>query len=147
MAHPHLNVLIHYVFSTKNRHDTLSDEIRPKLWKYIAGISANYHVPILSVGGTANHVHVLLALPPDMPVAKAAQVIKANSSRWIGEQGIEFAWQEGYGAFSVSASNVNAVKDYIEHQSEHHAKRSFEDEFLALLKKSGVPYEPEHVFR
>ena len=146
MAHTHLNVLVHFVFSTKNRHDTLSDEIRPKLWKYIGGIGANHHIPILAVGGTANHVHMLLALPPEMSVAKAAQIIKANSSRWIAEHANDFAWQEGYGAFSVSASNINAVKDYIEHQSEHHAKRSFEDEFVVMLRKSGVTYDPHYVF-
>ena len=110
------------------------------------GIGANNHLPLLSVGGTANHVHVLVALPSEMPVAKAAQLLKGNSSRWIGEHGVQFAWQEGYGAFSVSASNVNAVKDYIEHQPEHHAKRSFEDEFVAILKKSGVGYDPQYVF-
>jgi REP element-mobilizing transposase RayT len=146
MAHTHLNLLVHVVFSTKNRRDTLSDDLRPKLWKYISGIGTNHDITVLSVGGTTNHVHALLALPPEVPIAKAVQIIKANSSRWIGEQGIQFAWQEGYGAFSVSASNVGTVKDYIEHQSEHHAKRSFEDEFVAMLKKSSVEYDPQYVF-
>jgi hypothetical protein len=81
-----------------------------------------------------------------MPLAKAMQVLKANSSRWLGEHGFDFAWQEGYAAFSVSASNVEAVRHYVEHQAEHHARHSFEDEFVSLLRKSGVKYDPEFVF-
>ena len=100
---------------------------------------------VLCVGGTANHVHLLIGLPASMPLAKALQILKANSSRWIGEHGFDFAWQEGYGAFSVSASNVGAVKYYIEHQVEHHAKHSFESEFVSLLQKSGVAYDPKFV--
>jgi REP element-mobilizing transposase RayT len=89
---------------------------------------------------------LLIALPASMPLAKAMQVLKANSSRWLGEHEGDFAWQEGYGAFSISASNVEAVKYYIQHQPEHHAKHSFEDEFVSLLKKSSVGYDPEFVF-
>jgi putative transposase len=95
-------------------------------------------IPILCVGGIANHAHPLIALPSDTSLAKAMQVLKANSSRWLGEPGINFAWQEGYGAFSLSSSNVDVIKEYIEHQPEHCAKRSYQDEFVALLKKSGV---------
>jgi putative transposase len=101
---------------------------------------------MLSAGGIANHVHLLILLPSATSFAKAMQVLKANSSRWLGEHGISFAWQEGYGAFSVSSSNAASVKEYIEHQPEHHSKRSYEDEFVALLKKSGVRYDPEHLF-
>lgn len=89
---------------------------------------------------------MLIALPASTTLAKAIQTFKANSSRWIGEHGIGFAWQQGYAAFSVSASNRNAVVKYIERQAEHHRKRSFEDEFVALLKKSGVSYDPKFVF-
>jgi len=81
-----------------------------------------------------------------MPLGKVIQILKANSSRWLGEHGFDFAWQEGYAAFSVSASNVAVVRHYIEHQAEHHAKHSFEDEFVALLRKSGVVYDPKFVF-
>ena len=110
------------------------------------GIGKNKGIPVLAAGGTANHAHVLIALPCDMPVAKAIQLIKANSSRWIAEHRIDFAWQEGYGAFSVSASNLEAVKEYIGHQPEHHAKRNYEEEFLALLRKSGISFVPAEVF-
>ena len=146
MAHKYPNILIHLVFSTKNRRDIIPDELRTKLWKYIAGIGRNHDIPVLTAGGTANHAHLLIVLPSDLTVAKAVQVLKANSSRWMGEHGIDFAWQEGYGAFSVSASNADAVRNYIEHQPEHHARRSYEDEFLALLRKTRMNYEPEQVF-
>ncbi len=146
MAHKYANVLVHVVFSTKERRNLIPDELQRKLWKYIEGIGANCRIPVLAVGGMPNHVHILMALPSDISFAKAVQIFKANSSRWIGEHGIKFAWQEGYGAFSVSASNLGAVKDYIKHQPEHHAKRSFEDEFIALLRKSGVAYEASEVF-
>jgi REP-associated tyrosine transposase len=146
MAHKYPNILIHMVFSTKNRRDLIPNELRTKLWRYIVGIGRNHDIPVLSAGGTTNHAHLLIALPADISAAKAMQVLKANSSRWMREHGIDFTWQEGYGAFSVSASNADTVRNYIEHQPEHHARRSYEDEFLALLRKTGMNYEPEQVF-
>ena len=146
MAHTYPNVLIHCVFSTKLRCNSIPDDLREKLSMYFIGIGKNHDIPVLCAGGTANHAHLLLALPATMTLAKAIQILKANSSRWLGEHGFDFAWQEGYGAFSVSASNVEGVKHYIEHQPEHHAKRSFEDEFVSLLRKSGVEYNPDFVF-
>jgi putative transposase len=99
-----------------------------------------------SAGGTANHLHLLLALPATVPLAKAIQVLKANSSRWLGARGFDFSWQEGYGAFSVSTSNVAAVRHYMEFQPEHHAIHSFEDEFVSLLRKCDIAYDPQYVF-
>ena len=113
---------------------------------YFVGIGKGHDIPVLCAGGTANHAHLLIALPATVPLAKAIQVLKASSSRWLGEHGFDFAWQDGYAAFSVSASNVEAVRHYIEHQPEHHANHSFEDEFVSLLRKSGVPYDPQFVF-
>jgi putative transposase len=141
MAHKYPNILIHIVFSTKNRRDQIPNELHALLWKYLGGIGRNHKIPVLAAGGTANHVHVLIALPTDVTVAKVVQILKANSSRWIGEHSIDFAWQEGYGSFSVSASHLEIVRDYIEH-----AKRSYEDEFLTLLRKTAVGFEPEQVF-
>ena len=110
------------------------------------GIGKGHDIPVLCAGGPANHAHLLIALPAAMPLAKAIQVLKATSSRWLGEHGFGFAWQEGYGAFSVSASNVAAVRHYIEHQREHHAAHSFEDEFVSLLRKCNIAYDPQLVF-
>jgi REP element-mobilizing transposase RayT len=101
---------------------------------------------VLAAGGVSNHSHLLIVLPPDMAVAKAVQVLKANSSRWLHEHGLDFAWQEGYGAFSVSSSNSSVVKDYIESQAEHHRERSYESEFEAMLRKSGITFDPDEAF-
>src|SRR5258708_1085360 len=94
-------------------------------------------IPV-AINGMADQSHLLFHLPPTVPLAKAISSLKANSSRWVNEKKIKFAWQEGYGAFSVSASNVAVVAKYICNQQEHHKKISFEDEFLALLKKHGI---------
>src|SRR5258708_2723769 len=100
----------------------------------------------LGVGGTQNHVHILLQVPPNLALAKAVLLLKANSSKWMGEQGIDFSWQEGYGAFSVSASNLDQVTRYIQNQEMHHRRTGFEDEFRALLRKHGVEYDPKYAF-
>jgi REP element-mobilizing transposase RayT len=91
-------------------------------------------------------VHLLIALNPALSLSKAVQDLKGNSSRWLGERGVRFAWQEGYGAFGVSQSRKDVVADYIGSQAEHHRKRSFEQEFMTLLRKSGASYDPRFVF-
>jgi REP element-mobilizing transposase RayT len=146
MAHQYPNVLIHCVFSTKQRKNLIPVELIPRLCKYFAGTGRNHGIPVLAAGGISNHTHLLIALPATVPVAKAIQVLKANSSRWLREHGIDFAWQEGYGAFSVSTSNRDAVKHYIEHQAEHHQKRSYEGEFETMLRKSGMTFDPKEAF-
>jgi putative transposase len=146
MAHRYPNILIHCVFSTKERRDSIPSELISKLPKYFAGIGRNHGIGVLAAGGISNHAHLLIALPPDMAVAKAIQVFKANSSRWIREHGVDFSWQEGYGAFSVSSSNRDAVKDYIERQAEHHRVRSFEGEFEVLVCKSGIAFDEKEAF-
>jgi REP element-mobilizing transposase RayT len=146
MAHRFSIVLIHLIFSTKNRVDSIPGELQPRLWAYLVGIGRNHEITIRAVGGTSNHVHLLIELPADVTVAKAVQVLKANSSRWMGEHGIDFQWQEGYGAFSVSSSQSGIVKNYIDRQPQHHAKKSYEDEFLAMLQNVDAAYEQECVF-
>jgi REP element-mobilizing transposase RayT len=141
MAHRFSIVLIHLIFSTKNRVDSIPSELQPRLWAYLVGIGRNHEIEIRAVGGTSNHAHLLIELPADVTVAKVVQVLKANSSRWMGEHGIDFQWQEGYGAFSVSSSKSDVVKNYIDRQPQHHAKKSYEDEFLAMLQNVGAAYE------
>ena len=145
MAHTYNANFVHLIFSTKNRRETIPPELQEQLWAYILGTANNLKIKTLAVGGTANHVHLLLGLPPTMPLSEAIQKLKANSSRWLGEHGIVFQWQEGYGAFSVSTSQLDQVTTYIRNQREHHKKMTFEEEFLALLKKAGVSYDPKHV--
>jgi len=146
MPHSYANNFLHVVFSTRERRPTIPASVLAELWAVIAGIGRNHRLEMIKVGGMADHVHVLFALPADVTLAHAVQVLKANSSRWMRQQVREFSWQQGYGAFSVSASVAGVVKKYIENQPEHHKRRSFEDEFLALLKKSGVTYDPKFVF-
>jgi len=146
VAHKYPNILIHCVFSTKERRDLIPQEMLRRLWKYFAGIGRNHGIPVLAAGGISNHSHLLIALPADVSVAKAIQVLKANSSRWLHEHGIQFAWQEGYGAFSVSSSNAATVKDYIEHQAERHRGRSYEVEFETMVRKSGMRFDANEAF-
>jgi REP element-mobilizing transposase RayT len=145
MAHSYSQIHIHLVFSTKERRNFISKELQPHLWAYIAGICKKYEMTAVAIGETENHVHILFHLSPKLALAKAVQLIKGNSSKWMGERGIEFAWQEGYGAFGVSSSNLDQVAGYIRNQEAHHRKFSFEEEFRALLKKHGVEYDPKYV--
>jgi REP element-mobilizing transposase RayT len=110
------------------------------------GIAKNLGIGILAIGGTANHIHILIALPAKCPLSYAVRDLKANSSRWMNENSQHFSWQEGFGAFSVSPSQAPVVKRYIRNQAAHHQTRNFEEEFLLLLKKSGVEFDPKRVF-
>ena len=145
MSHSYSSNRVHVVFSTKNRERKISQSIQGKLWPYMAGIARNHSFEAIKVGGVEDHAHALLILPPSMPLSKAIQTLKACSSKWLNETVRNFAWQEGYGAFSVSASHTPAVIRYIENQAAHHAKMNFEDEFMRLLKKYGVNYDQAHV--
>jgi len=146
MAHSYSQIHIHLVFSTKDRRNSIAKEWQLRLWAYMGGICRNNEILALAVGGAENHVHLLILLPPKLSLAKAVALLKANSSKWMGEQGHNFSWQEGYGAFSVSSSNLDRVIRYIQNQEAHHRKAKFEDEFRALLRRHGVEYDPKWVF-
>ena len=146
MSHTYAQNVIHVVFSTKDRRKLMSAEFRPRLWAYTVGICKKLDVPVLAVGGMEDHIHFLIQIPPTLAVAKAVLAIESNSSRWVNDQGHKFAWQQGYGAFSVSTSNVPIVVRYIQNQEAHHRKMSFDSEFLALLKKHGMEFDPKYVF-
>jgi len=146
MSHAYSSNRIHVIFSTKERQKSISDELQPKLWAYMARIARNQGFEAMIIGGVKDHVHALLLLPPTLPLAKAIQFLKGSSSKWLNETTSQrFSWQEGYGAFSVSASQTADVVRYIENQAAHHAKKSFEEEFLEFLTKCGVVYDPVHV--
>jgi putative transposase len=144
MPHALTSNLLHCVFSTKDRANLIPDP--QALGRYLGGVARQKNIPLLIAGGTNNHMHLLIALPAALPLARAVQDLKGNSSRWLNQQDSRFAWQEGYAAFSVSASNKQAVVDYIAEQSRHHAKRRFEQEFVAMLRKSGIDYDPRFIF-
>lgn len=146
MSHSYVSNRLHVVFSTKERRKLIPEKKQVELWRYIVGIGRNHQLSILAVGGTDNHIHLLLELPGTITISKAVQLIKANSSKWLNETNVKgFAWQEGYAAFGVSASNVEAVIRYIDNQREHHRKQTFEEEFLEFLRKHGVDYDPKYV--
>ena len=148
MSHTYASNRVHVVFSTKGRKKNLADDLQPKLWGYMKGIAKNHGFDAVKIGGVADHVHALLVVPPAMALAKAVQAIKGCSSKWLNDTraaGDDFAWQEGYGAFSVSASQTEGVVAYIENQAAHHARRSFEEEFMELLRRYGIAYDPAHV--
>jgi REP element-mobilizing transposase RayT len=146
MSHTYAANFVHCIFSTKGRRALIPAEWQGRLYAYLVGVADNLHFKILAAGGTSNHVHLLIQLPAALTLAEVVQKLKANSSRWLGENGVQFEWQKGYGAFSVSPSLLPTVQAYIRNQAEHHKKRSFEEEFLALLKKSGVIYDAERLF-
>jgi len=146
MSHSYAQNHIHLIFSTKGRLQLIPKNLQPRLWAYIAGICKHHDMLAFTIGGMPDHLHALFRLPPTITLARAVSLIKSNSSKWIGEHGIKFAWQEGYGAFSVSSSHVNTVVRYIKNQENHHLKFTFEQEFISMLKKHGIPYDPKYVF-
>jgi len=140
MSHTYSAHFVHVVFSTKDRKNLISSERQRKLFAYLGGITRKLGSSMLAVGGTSNHVHLLITIPPTIRLAEIVQKVKGSSSHWLGEQGVQFEWQKGYGAFSVSPSMLSTVQAYIQGQEEHHRKRNYEAEFLALLQKSGVQF-------
>lgn len=145
MSHTYAQNVVHVVFCTKGRQKAIDREFRSKLWPYVTGICKKLEVYVYSVGGTEDHIHLLIQVPPDLTLSKTVGTIKANSSRWAGEEGHRFVWQQGYGAFSVSASVIPAVVRYIQNQDEHHRRMDFKAEFVALLKKHGIEFDSKYV--
>jgi putative transposase len=146
MSHSYAQNHVHLVFSTKNREKIIRRESLPRLWAYTAAVCKNHDLFTFAVGGMEDHMHLLFRLPPTMTLSEAVALVKSNTSKWMRERKKYFAWQEGYGAFSVSSSNVARVIKYIDNQEAHHRKRSFEDEFISLLKRHGIDYDPKYVF-
>jgi len=139
----------HCVFSTKERRKLITPSLQERIWPFLGGIARQNDMKAIIIGGTDDHIHMLLSLPSTMPVAKAMQLIKGGSSKWIHETFPEqrlFAWQEEYGAFSVSVSQLDTITDYIRNQPEHHRARSFQEEFLALLKKHHIKYDNRYLW-
>jgi len=143
-------VLVHIVFSTKNRSPFLSDKnVREEMHAYLGGTCNNLDCPVLTVGGVADHVHILCALSRNLSIAKVIGDIKRGSSKWIKTKGrmlTKFAWQNGYGVFSVGQSEVERVRQYIVDQEDHHRKKTFQDEYRSFLKEYGVNYDERYIW-
>ena len=149
MGHTYSNILLHVVFSTKGRRPTVKTAFRERLYQYLAGVARHEFGRALTIGGTENHIHGLLSMATDASAAEAMRKWKSLFSGWVHKafpSHVGFAWQSGYGVFSVSQSNAPRVIKYIEEQEEHHRRQTFEEEFIALLKKHGVDYNPRYVW-
>jgi putative transposase len=143
LPHTFFQNVMHVVFSTKERQKLIPTEM---MWSYTAGICKKRKVFVHAIGGMEDHIHLLLQFPQTVAIAQLINTIKVNSSGWMSEQTGRFAWQEGYGAFSVSKSNWPEVVRYIRNQERHHRKMTFEEEFIAMLEKHGIEYDPRYVF-
>jgi putative transposase len=149
MANTLTNLLYHVVFSTKNREPLIRDTFRDELEKYIAGIIRNEAGIQLGVGGVADHIHIVAKFRPDRSVAEMVRLIKANSSKWVNEKHGghgRFAWQSGYGAFSVSQSQLDTLLRYVLNQEAHHRTRSFQDEYRDFLNRHGIEFDERYLW-
>lgn len=149
MAGTFTNLLYHVIFSTKDRQGLILPEFRHDLHDYIGGILRNTGGILLAIGGVPDHIHLVLKLGADASVAETLRIIKANSSKWANKRSAKssrFEWQRGYGAFTVSESQLPAVVDYVQRQEEHHRSRSFQEEFTAFLERHGISFDPKYIW-
>ncbi len=149
MAGTFSQVYMQYVFAVKGRENLIKKNFEEEVYKYLAGIVAGKGQKPLAVNGMSDHIHVLVGLKPAMRISDLIRDIKNNSANFINEKGWlnqKFCWQEGYGVFSYSESNYGKVIDYIKDQKKHHEKRTFQQEYLLLLKKFNIPFEEKYLF-
>jgi putative transposase len=149
MPNTYTSLYYHIVFSTKNRARHIKPEIEQRVWEYIGGIARDNKITALLVGGVEDHIHALVTAGPTMAPSKIAQLLKGGSSLWIHTEFPEmrnFAWQDGYGAFTVNKSILPDVERYIRNQREHHSTISFQEEYLEFLKKHGVDYDERYLW-
>jgi putative transposase len=148
MPGAHCNLLYHLVFSTKERRPLISAAMKSRLHDYIGGIVRGEKGELLEINSVADHSHLLVRLPPTRAVADMLRLIKGSSSKWANEtfrRGPTFAWQEGYAAFTVSQSQVPRLLVYLRGQEEHHRKRDFRRELVALLRRNGIAFEESYL--
>jgi REP element-mobilizing transposase RayT len=148
VPHSYTQLLYHIVFSAKNRRPLITSEVAPHLHAYLGGAINDEGGQVLLINGMGDHIHIFARLRQDRAVSEVVRAIKANSSGWMHRRypELNFAWQEGYGAFSVSQSQSDNVKKYIQNQEKHHRKMTFEVEFIALLEAHRVEYKKRYVF-
>ena len=145
MPHTYSSLLFHCVFSTRERQKSIAPEIQSRLWAYMGGIAREHQMKALAAGGTEDHAHLLLSLPPT--ISTAMREIKSGSSRWMHETANlpQFRWQEAYGAFSIGQAQIETTVAYIANQNEHHRKQDFQTEFLSFLKKHHIEHDPTFI--
>ena len=149
MANTYTSLFYHVIFSTKNREPWLRLEIEQRIWAYIGGVARVHKMTALQVGGVEDHIHVLVMASPTLAPSQIAQFLKGDSSKWIHEEFPalrKFSWQDGYGAFTVSKSNIPAVVSYIQNQREHHRKKTFQEEYREFLRQNGIEYDERYLW-
>ena len=147
MAQSLSNVIIHVIFSTKDRVNYIDNEIKDRIHAYIATIIRDMDGNAFRVGGTGDHIHIAASLPRTVTQSDFIRKVKSESSKWIKEQGInEFSWQRGFGIFSISYSAMDVLIKYIEGQEAHHKKTTFKEEFIRFLKKYNVPFDEKYIW-
>lgn len=140
-------IYLHIVFSTKNREPRIDRDLQPRLFAYFGGIANNHGCELLAAGGMPDHAHLLVSIPRTLSAAEMARLMKANSSSWLRTEGRpDIRWQDGYGSFSVSQSNLESVREYLANQEEHHRKLSFQDEFRELLRRHQISWDEMYVW-
>jgi len=147
MASTLTNLVHHVVFSTKTRLNLIKPQFRGELYSYICGTIKNEKGKMIRIGGMANHIHILAVFHPSITVSDMLRKIKGGSAKWLNDKyNQRFSWQRGYGAFSVSESVVPSVTKYIDNQDRHHAKMTFEEEYLALLRKHKIEFDERYIW-
>lgn len=150
MANTYTQIHIHAIFAVQNRTSFISEKWEKELYKYISGIITNQGHKLLSINGMPDHIHILFGMRPVQSLSDLMQNTKGDSSKWINSKGFvrgKFAWQEGYGAFSYSKSQLPMVIGYIENQKEHHRKKGFREEYLEFLERFEVDYDERYIFK
>jgi REP element-mobilizing transposase RayT len=149
MPNTYTQIYIHIVFAVKGRQNLIQKNWEDELHKYICGIANSKEQKVYAIGGVGDHIHLLVSIKPDIAISDLVRDIKANSSRWINEKHFvmnKFQWQEGYGAFSYSKSQLDNVIAYINNQEQHHKTKSFKEEYIELLQKYNVEYDEKYLF-
>ncbi len=149
MANTYTALFYHILFSTKNRTEFIRPEIEERVWAYIGGVARNHKMTALQIGGVEDHLHALVMAPPTFAPFEIAKFLKGESSKWIHEEFPDlqdFGWQDGYGAFTLSKTNVPNVVSYIQHQRAHHQTQTFQEEYPDFLKKAGVEYDKRYLW-
>ncbi len=150
MANTYSQIYLQFVFSVKHRDSTIHKDWKDELYKYITGIVQKNNHKLICINGMPDHIHIFIGIKPSQSISDLLRDIKANSSKWINEKRFvkgKFEWQEGYGAFSYSQSQIKDVIAYIENQEEHHKKKSFKEEYIDFLEKFEVAYDEKFIFK
>jgi putative transposase len=149
MANTFSSLAYHIIFSTKNRERWITPNIERRIWRIVGGVARKHKMTALQVGGIEDHLHALVLAPPTLAPSEIAQFLKGESSKWIHLKIPKmrgFSWQDGYGAFTVSKSNIPSVIRYIQNQRKHHSKKTFEEEYVEFLQAHRIEFDKRYLW-